>query len=76
MASYQDGVPIEKNDVKGGVPVEEKENNVNNINREVFQYIISRGSIMGGIIYHIIQGVSIIANLLRCKLNIQFFVLS
>ena len=54
MASYQDGVPIEKNDVKGGVPVEEKENNVNNINREVFQYIISRGSIVGGIIYIIL----------------------
>ena len=55
MASYQDGVPIEKNDVKGGVPVEEKENNVNNINREVFQNIISRGSIVGRIIYHIID---------------------
>ena len=39
-----------KNHVKGGVPVVEKENNVNNINREVFQYIISRGSIVGGII--------------------------
>ena len=53
-ASYQNGVPIEKNHFKGGVPVEEKENDVNNINREVFQYIISRGSILGGIIYHII----------------------
>ena len=50
MALYYDGVPIEKNYVKGGVLVEEKENNVNNINREVFQYIISRGSIVGGII--------------------------
>jgi len=44
-----------KNDVKGGVPVEEKENNVNNINREVFQYIISHGSIVGHIIYYIIS---------------------
>ena len=50
VASYYDGVSIEENHVKGGVPVEEKENNVNNINREVFQYIISRGSIVGGII--------------------------
>ena len=46
-----------KNPVKGGVPVKEKENNVNNINREVFQYIISRGSIVGGIIYDIIYNV-------------------
>ena len=46
-----------KNHVKGGVPVKEKENNVNNINREVFQYIISRGSIVGGIIYDIIYNV-------------------
>ena len=27
---------------------------MNNIYREVFQYILSRGSILGGIIYHII----------------------
>ena len=42
---------MEKNHVKEGVPVEEKENNVNNINREVFQYIISGSSIVGGIIH-------------------------
>ena len=50
MASYWDGIPTEKNHVKGGVSVEEIENNVNNINREMFQYITSRGSIVDGII--------------------------